>query len=122
MLGIGVDIQSVERTWKVFGGSESSMMRIFTDDEKKYCFSKSDPYIHLAGRFAAKEAVVKALTPSKEDGNLVGDVEIVHLENGGVECLLGGSAFKRFRELGARKVHLSISHTENMAAAFAIIE
>ena len=122
MIGIGIDIQSVERTWKLFSGSESSLKKIFSDSERDYCFSKADPYLHLAGKFAVKEAVVKALAPGREEGNLLEGVEVNNLDNGAPVCVLKDRVLELFNEMGGTKVHISISHNGDIAVGVAFIE
>lgn len=122
MIGIGVDIQSVKRTEELLSRSVGVMERMFSADEIEYCRSKDDPYVHFAGRFAAKEAVVKALSPSKELGNIVGDVVVSSGESGAPHCELKGKALLRFEEMGGGNVYISISHEEGIAIGFAVVE
>lgn len=115
ILGVGVDIIESERIRELCERSPAFVDRVFTQVEQDYAMNKPSKYLHLAGRFAAKEAVAKALGTSfswKE-------VEIVNESNGKPTVNLYGRAKKAAK--GAI-VHISISHTERYATAFAILE
>lgn len=82
--------------------------RIFTTSEVAYCFSHRDPFPHLAARFAAKEAFIKASDPLRGKINWK-DIEVGRNESGAPFLLLKGKIVK--------KAMLSLSHTEGMASA-----
>ena len=112
----GVDIVDVARIKKSIEKYQDSFLdRIFSKDEQHYCFSKSNPYIHFSGKFAAKEAVMKSVL-SSEDVKLIGflDISIINDSNGipkvGIKNLPGVN------------IKISISHTEHQAIAFAIYD
>ena len=115
ILGIGIDIIECERICKSCERSRRFVDRVFIQTEQDYSSGKPTKYLHLAGRFAAKEAVAKALGASfswKE-------VEVVNDSNGKPTVNLYGSAKKA---ANGAIVHLSISHTERYATAYAIVE
>lgn len=113
ILGTGVDITEVRRLKQaVEKWGPDFLNRIFTKDELKNAKTRGSLYQHLAGRFAAKEAVFKALG----DKNLTWkDVEILNDKEGKPHCVLLGNKGKRMN------VHISISHVKTYAVANAIV-
>jgi len=122
--GVGIDIVEIcrfERAMKRSG--ERFLARIFTEAERLYCESRSRRAAeHFAARFAAKEAVLKALGTGWAEGIQWIDIEIVHDSRGTPGVELHRAALKRFRALGASGIFLSISHTRQSALAQVIIE
>lgn len=111
-LGLGVDIVEYENFGDA-GTDEMFLKRVFTEEEVVYCRSKSDPIPYLAARFAAKEAVIKAL------GQLnlqifYSQIEIHKRSNGALDVLL--------HEHTSIVVSLSFSHGKNAAVAIAIAQ
>lgn len=111
--GIGYDLIEIERisqTYEKFG--IKFLKKIFSEQEVELC--KSRNFIEsLAGKFAAKEAVFKALNAEREDLNW-NQIEILNRENGSPFVKLS-SKFKEFQ------IEITISHTKNLAQAFCII-
>jgi len=113
IVGTGVDItevrrlrQAVEKWGKDFLG------RIFTEEELENAKNRGSPYMHLAGRFAAKEAVFKAMGDPKLNWK---DVQILNDSQGKPSCaILNGRGQKK-------EVHISISHVKTYAVASAIV-
>ena len=108
--GIGIDMVEVSRLKKAINKwGEEFLNRVFTKKEIKYSMQKRFPYQHLAARFAAKEAVMKAF-----GNNLVTfrDIEIINDKTGKPSCRLRNKK---------RTVHLSITHTDKYAIATAVI-
>ena len=95
--------------------------RIFTEAEAGYCVGRPSAAVHFAGRFAAKESAMKALGTGWGDGCSWRDVEILP-GVGPPRLEFHGIALDRFRELGASRAFVSISHTGGMAVAQTIIE
>lgn len=118
---IGVDLVSVSRMIRaVARHGDRFLDRIFTAHEKSLC---SGDACCLAGRFAAKEAVSKALgTGLWHSGIVFQDIEILRGRNGEPVVTLHGSAIKHFDALGGITCHVSISHEKEMACAFCVIE
>ena len=118
IIGTGVDLVEVPRfrkSVKQWGGRILS--RLFTPQELAYCKSYKDPHQHLAVRFAAKEAVVKAIGAPKGLGLKWNDLEIVRSPAGQPGVRFKGS-LSRWKKL---KVHLSLSHTKQYAVASAVV-
>lgn len=111
----GIDASSIERIGKA-AGRKAFLERVFTEGEVAASFSRKDPYRHLAGRFAAKEACLKALTVSMGRGINLRDIEVVNSPSGGPALELHGGAKQM---LGERKAFLSICYSK--AHAFALV-
>lgn len=123
IVGIGIDIVDIERVGRLlerFG--ERFVRRVFTDAEELYANKSIRPAERLAGRFAVKEAVMKAIGTGKSQGILWRDVETVRGPLGRPEVILHGRADKYMKMLKGEKVHVSITHDGGKAAAFVIIE
>lgn len=123
ILGIGTDIietlriaQMIERHGELF------IRRVYTDHEIAYCSDKKAATQHYAGRWAAKEAVLKALGTGWVKGISWRDVEIRHKPGGGPLADLHGGAREVLERRGIRQMHVSISHCRSHAVAYAIAE
>ncbi len=118
IVGIGVDVVDVPRMEKTLRRSSAHFLkRVYTDAEVAYCSGKAASIQHLAGRFAAKEAVFKALGTGWSKGVGWKDVEIRNDEHGAPEVSLQGKAGEIFTQRGGGKMLVSISHTEQTAIA-----
>ncbi len=122
ILGIGMDIvetkriaESVER----FG--DRFLQRVFLEGEVAYARSMKFPHLHLAARFAAKEAISKAFGTGI--GHEMGwrDLEIVREPNGAPRVVLHGRAAAHAKERGVEAIHVSLSHTTEYGAASVVI-
>ena len=120
ILGVGVDIIDVERIQASLDRprtGERFRARVFTDGEIAYCTRRRHAAESFAARFAAKEAMMKAL------GGAYGWREIEVLRSDGPPTLrLRGRAQQRAAVLGIRRIHLSLSHTAALAIAYVIAE
>jgi holo-[acyl-carrier protein] synthase len=117
ILGIGIDatdIPRVERAIARYG--DRFLHRIFTDAEKAYCSSKHRPGPHYAGRFAAKEAAMKALGTGLTRGVTWRDIEVVR-GGGPPRIVFHGAALGHFQRRGATSSLLTITHAETLALA-----
>lgn len=118
--GLGVDIVDVERMGRVLSRTPRFAMRVFTDRERAYCEGRGRPEMHYAARFAAKEAVAKALG-SGFSGFGPADVEVVSDEETGRPLVrLHGGAAQVAERQGVVAVHVSLSHTPKLAVANAV--
>jgi len=118
--GIGVDIIEVERIREgIQKHGERFQQRIFTLDEIDYCLERNRPEINFAARFAAKEAVVKALGTGLRDMRLT-DIEIKNDQLGKPMITLHNQAAEIAKDLGIKEVLISLSHTEEYAVAQAV--
>ena len=117
IIGLGfdaTDIPRVAETYAKYG--ERFLRRVFTDGEIAYCMRRRDPVPHFAGRFAAKEAAMKALGTGHSRGVLWKDVEVVRL-GGPPQLRLHGGAARRASEMRVEKSLLTITHSEMLAMA-----
>ena len=122
IIGLGFDATEIPRiaaTIERYG--DRFAHRIFTDGEIAYCTARRDPAIHFAGRFASKEAAMKALGTGHSQGVLWRDIEVVRQPGGPPQLTLHGGAARRFDKIGGRTAQLSITHTDTLAFAQAII-
>ncbi len=118
--GIGVDVVDVKRMEAIINEQrEPFLNKVFTEQERQYCESKANPPQHFAARFAAKEAVSKAMQTGWSGKFRWKDVEVVNEESGAPTIVVSNEVAKT---LQASRIHLSLSHTENTVVAFAIIE
>ncbi len=123
ILGTGIDLIEVARIAASFAKfGDRFVNRILLPDEIAYCLSHKNPAPFLAARFAAKEAVSKAFGTGI--GAALGwhDMEIRRQESGEPFVVLHGKGKELFAARGARQLHISLTHTENYAAATAILE
>jgi len=117
IVGIGLDATDIPRvkdTYDRYG--ERFLRRVFTDGEIAYCMRRRNPVPHLAGRFAAKEAAMKALGTGHSRGVLWKDIEVVR--GGGPPRLqFHGGAERRAAAMNVRSSLLTITHSETLALA-----
>ncbi len=121
-VGLGVNIVEIERMKRILARTPSFSRKVFSCEECCYCDGKSNPEVHYATRFAAKEAVVKALGTGFSEGIGVRDIEVRRTSKGRPYAVLTGRAREVARELGVRELPISLSytHTEAVACAMAI--
>ncbi|CUS77657.1 holo-[acyl-carrier protein] synthase [Candidatus Kryptonium thompsonii] len=120
IMGVGVDIVEIERFKNLTERwGEHFLKKIFTQREIDYCLSKKNKYQHLAGRFAAKEAISKAISTGWSGIFKWKDVEILNDEYGKPEVILYNQLKAQFESCS---FHISISHSLNYAVAFAVVE
>lgn len=118
LMGVGTDIIEIERITKA-SANERFIKRIYTAAEQDYCLNRQNPYPCLAGRFAAKEAVLKALGTGLA-GCRFKDVEILPNEKGAPTVTLHGAAKQAALARGIANIMVSISHDQTSAIAFAV--
>ena len=117
ILGLGFDATDIPRigtTFERYG--DRFLRRVFTDGEIAYCTRRRNPVPHLAGRFAAKEAAMKALGTGHSRGVLWKDIEVVRL-SGPPQLRLHGGAAVRADRMRVRSSLLTITHSEALAMA-----
>ena len=114
--GIGNDIVEIDRIKKAMSRSSRFKDRVYTSNEIDYLEKKSDPYPGYAGRFAAKEAVSKAMGTGIRGFNLC-DIEILNDSLGKPEVKFCGVLEEKYKDF---KVMLTISHSRDYATAVAI--
>lgn len=123
ILSIGTDIIEVYRIRETIERTPRFVERVFTEKERKYCDQKGAAAAQsYAGKFAAKEAFLKALKTGWRGKITWHDMEIKNDEMGVPSFEISGEAKKLLNKLGAKRVHLSISHTTEHATAQVIFE
>jgi holo-[acyl-carrier protein] synthase len=121
IIGLGLDATDIGRiaeTIERYG--DRFLHRIFTEGEVAYCMRRRVPSIHFAGRFAAKEAAMKALGTGHSQGVLWRDIEVVR-RGGPPQLQLHGGAGRRFAAIGGRSSLLTITHSDDLAMAQVLI-
>ena len=123
ILGLGTDIveclriaQMIERHGELF------ITRVYTDHEIEYCSARKAATQHYAGRWAAKEAVLKALGTGWQRGISWRDIEVRNDRHGAPSVVLRGGAREVFELAAMERIHITISHCRCHAVAYAIAE
>jgi len=124
--GIGIDAVDIGRFRKVLDRRPALAERVFTDAERADAAGRGDPAEHLAARFAAKEAVMKALGTGL-GGFALRDVEVVRAGGTGAgrgapSLRLAHRAAALAADRGVRRWHLSLTHTDALALAMVLAE
>jgi holo-[acyl-carrier protein] synthase len=117
---VGVDITAVERMARLVGRYPRSQERLFTNLERDYCLGKREPHAHLAGRFAAKEAVLKMFGTGLARGVRWTDVEITNAPDGRPQVRLMGELAAIAQREGLADLDISVSHDKGFAIAYAV--
>ncbi len=119
--GIGIDIVKIQRMKDaVEKWGKKFLEKIFTKDETAYCYKRNEPYHSLAVRFAAKEALIKAI--GSEITVHLTDIEIFNNKNGKPSIRVKNRLEEFFREEGIKDCHLSLSHEREFGVAFVVLE
>lgn len=120
ILGIGIDIIEIDRIKKsVEKFGDKFLNKIYTKTELSYCLNKANKYQHLAARFAAKEAIYKALSGDTDTVYSWQDVEIYNEPNGLPRVKFYGS-LKNYLNAD-RDLKITMSHSENYVTCFAVL-
>lgn len=123
--GLGIDLAEIHRIAELLDRHpDRSRRRLFTEGERAYCDRRADPARHFAARFAAKEAAYKALAGSEDARHIHWhDIEVANSPlDGRPILLLHGRAARRATELEVVAVHVTLTHSETVAAAVVVIE
>ena len=117
IIGLGFDVTEIERVADLIERyGERFVQRIFTEGEIAYCMRRRVPPMHFAGRFAAKEAAMKALGTGRSLGVRWRDIEVLR-PAGPPRLQFQGGAARRFASIGAQSSLLTITHTDDLAMA-----
>ncbi|MFI5250858.1 MAG: holo-ACP synthase [Bacteroidota bacterium] len=118
--GIGVDVVEIDRIKEVIRiWGDRFLNKTFTETELEYAQSKMNPVPHFAARFAVKEAVAKALTTGWSGGFRWKDVEVQNDDSGKPSVILHGKMKELLKE---SRIVISLSHSDTVVVAFAMIE
>jgi holo-[acyl-carrier protein] synthase len=117
ILGLGFDATDIPRIADVFARyGNRFLQRVFTAGEIAYCTRRRNPVPHLAARFAAKEAAMKALGTGHSRGVLWRDLEVVRV-SGPPQLRFHGGAAARAQRMGVQSSLLTLTHSESLAMA-----
>ena len=114
VIGVGIDVADIARFEATLERTPALRDRLFTDQERER------PIASLAARFAAKEALAKAL--GAPTGMAWHDAEVVTEASGNPEFEIRGSVLARANDLGVRRVHVTLSHDAGIASAMVVLE
>jgi holo-[acyl-carrier protein] synthase len=118
IVGLGVDICEIARMERAISRHPTLCDRVFTPEEIAYCDTKARPSESYAGRFAAREAAIKALGGYR--GRRWQDVSVTRHSSGAPSIRLDGNAKRRADALGVTEVLITFTHEKASAVAFAI--
>src|SRR4030066_1118283 len=119
--GIGIDIVKIERMKKVVEKWGNRFLeRVFTEGEISYCYDKKEPYLSFAVRFAAKEALIKAIGSAGPVS--LTDIEVINIDTGKPFLKINGRLEVFIKEKSIRKAHLSLSHEHEYGVACVVLE
>ena len=113
-----IDLERIEKVWREH--PDRFLERILTAAERRYCDRKKFPLPHIAGRFAAKEAILKVLGTGWRGQIAWTDIEILNDDAGQPHVTLSGYTGDLAAKLGITRILISITHTAQFAAASAI--
>jgi holo-[acyl-carrier protein] synthase len=122
VVGIGTDIIRTARIKRLLDRYPAFAGKIFSPGEIAYCSAKASPELSYAVRFAAKEAVMKALGTGWGQGVNFPDIEVATDAAGRPEIILRRGAKDMMQRVGATHVHVSLSHEKEYALAFVVLE
>lgn len=121
IVGIGTDIVECLRIGQMIAKhGELFLMRVYTESEIRYCQGRKHATEHFAGRWAAKEAILKCLGTGWSKGMCWTDMEIRNEPGGAPKVYLAGAAKERAQQMRVVDLHLSISHCRAYATAYAL--
>lgn len=120
--GIGLDVIEVERVQEKIEKEQGFRELVFGAEEIAYCEPKTHKYEHYAARFAAKEALFKALGTGWTSGTAYNEILILGDDTGKPEIHLTGKTANTLNTIDISKIKISISHLKNIAAAVVVIE
>ena len=119
MIGIGNDLVDIARFRRALERTPTLRERLFTEGERSYADARADPTERYAVRFAAKEAVMKALGVGLGDIQLR-DIEVQRAESGAPQIVLHGTAAELAESRGVQRWLVTLSHSETVAQAIVV--
>ena len=123
IIGTGIDIVAIKRIREAeTKWGRRFLDRVFTEGEIRYSLNHKSPHIHLAARFASKEAMMKAVGTGLRDGIRWTDIEVINKESGRPGVVLHGKVKDIAGSMGVTGIHMSISHDEAYAIAQVVLE
>jgi holo-[acyl-carrier protein] synthase len=123
IVGLGMDLAEIDRIEQAITRHGTTFLeRVFTPQEAEYCERHRNKFERYAGRFAAKEAVMKALGTGWRNGVRWRDIEVVREPSGKPTLQLAGVTAELAKKMGVRNISLTITHAGNLAMAQVIFE
>lgn len=122
IIGVGIDMIELDRVIEKIDKNNGFKEKVFSEHEIAFCESKGNMNENYAARFAAKEAFLKATGLGLMLGHQLSDIEVVNDDHGKPSFLLKGDFKLKSLENNWNKIHLSLSHLQNIACAMVIIE
>ena len=119
VVAIGIDLVDIDRIRRVIERQPGFVDRVYTAQERAYCDRRRDPAERYAARFAAKEAVLKALGTGLGGADFT-DIEVVRRDSGEPTLRIVGRAAARAGELGIGSWLITLSHSDHLAQAFVV--
>lgn len=120
--GIGIDMIETDRVAEKIGKDHGFREYVFSEGEILYCESCANKAEHYAARFAAKEALLKALGKGLASELKLNDIEVLNEESGKPKFVFHGAALAIIDKLEFTAIHLSLSHLKSIASAIVITE
>jgi holo-[acyl-carrier protein] synthase len=123
IIGIGMDVVEVQRIRELLRRHpDRGLRRLFTSAEVECCRASASPEQSYAARFAAKEALFKALGTGWSGGACWNEVEVRRERASAPQLILHGTTRALAESLGVHRTHVSLSHTSEIAAAYVVLE
>ena len=122
IIGIGTDMIEVQRVAQKISKNQGFLEWVFGADEILYCNAKAHPFQHFAARFAAKVAFFKALGTGWTNHTFFNEVTVVNDDMGKPSIEILGTTSETLAWLKNKRIHLSLSHVNDYAIAYVIIE
>ena len=119
--GVGIDLVKIDRMKEVVEKwGQRFLERVFTAGEISYCYEKKNPYLSLSVRFAAKEALIKAIGSAGPVA--LTDIEVINVDTGKPFLKINGRLEVFLKEKSIRRAHLSLSHEHEYGVACVVLE
>jgi len=120
IVGLGVDICDIAKLKRPLKANRRFIERVFSKKEIEYCKARKSAILHYAGRFAVKEAFIKAVSVDK--GVKLSDIETVNNKDGKPDILVNKNIRAMMKKKGATSIHITISHVGTIAVAVCVLE
>jgi len=122
IVGIGLDLVKIDRIRAIAERWQTRFLdRLYTEAERRYCLARPEPYASFAGRFAAKEAVLKALGTGWTNGISWHDIQVLNDRAGRPRATVSGRVKTLMNRAGVTTIHVSLSHDTDYAVAEAVL-
>ncbi|OGW65847.1 MAG: holo-[acyl-carrier-protein] synthase [Nitrospirae bacterium RIFCSPLOWO2_02_FULL_62_14] len=122
IVGIGLDLVKIDRIRAIAERWQTRFLdRLYTEAERRYCLARPEPYASFAGRFAAKEAVLKALGTGWTNGISWHDIQVLNDRAGRPRATVSGRVKTLMNRAGITMIHVSLSHDTDYAVAEVVL-